>query len=138
VEPEGYKTDYIAYQGPGAAKCLLEEECTGCGGKSFAGYGAGCKVAGDFSELHLAPELNQVEYEESNYYYAENEHVLRCPFNLGLASCNFVGRVTASLTVLNGQPCSIADVEDYAKGQNDATNERIPVSAEELTDDVIG
>jgi hypothetical protein len=29
-------------------------------------------------------------------------------------------------------------VEDYAKGKNDATNERIPVSAEELTDDVIG
>ena len=91
-----------------------------------------------FGELHLGPELNQVNDHEAYNDDTENEHVLRSPFYRFWTSADSVGIVTAGLLVLIRKPESVDDVNDETGSKHSCANQRIPIRAKEFADDIIG
>ena len=69
VEPESYETDDVDDGNIDLRESLLDEECTGCGGKSVV-------TSEHLYKLHLRPEVDQMDYEECEHYDTEHEHVL--------------------------------------------------------------
>ncbi len=66
----------------------------------------------DLGELHLGPELDQVNGQESEHHDAQDEHVLRRPLYLRLAAVDLIAVGAAGLAVLDGEPERVADVDD--------------------------
>ena len=140
VEPEGYEADDVDDGSPDFLERELNEERALCGtyGNAFKlGKDAELCVA-EFLKLHLCPELDEMHYEESHNHDAENEHVLRCPFNLGLAGGDGIAVIAAGGAVLDGEPHCVDDVDDEEGGETHRGDQGIPVGAEELADGVVG
>ena len=91
----------------------------------------------DLDELHLAPEVDQVEQESEHYDHAQYEHVFRGPLYARLVYGHGITLIAASAVVVDGEDQRIDEVQDHQSGQHDRTGQCIPVSAEEFTDHVV-
>ena len=116
VEPQCDEGHDVACQEDTVGESLLQEVGTG-GRRNGYGltvdfHGLGGRSTADFGELHLGPEVHQVKTKEGEDHEAENEHVLRSPFNLRRTRGYVVTFVTAGGAVLQGQPDGVNDVEN--------------------------
>ena len=141
VEPQGYESHQVAYGSPEIAESCLQEHGThsGVGGSSgeVNSSHSGDLRRNDFGELHLSPELPQVEQQEGDDYEAEHKHVLGGPFDLSGTRGDGVAIVAASTTVLQRQPQCIHDVDDKQCGQADGSDQGIPVGAEKFAHGIV-
>ena len=140
VEPEGYEADDVYNGSPDFLEGHLQEEGAHSGGAGDAvKLGQhGEVVVQHFLELHLGPELDKVYGEESEDHDAEDEHVFRGPFHLGLACGDLVAVVAACGAVLDREPQGVDDVDDEQQCETGRSDERIPVRSEEFTHLVVG
>ena len=94
-------------------------------------------VTQHLGQLHLGPELHEVQNQEAAHDEAEDEHVLWCPLDiLGLGG-HSIAVVTASLAVLQCQNEGIDDVNRKATSEHERAQHSIPVGAKELADGII-
>ena len=89
------------------------------------------------SELHLKPEIVEVQAEETEYAEAQHEHVLRFPFHAFFLTRHRITVVTTSRTVLDGQIKRVAEMHQYQESQTKGTDEGIPVSSQQMTNHVV-
>lgn len=89
VEPESGKAHEIHYESDGASKSLVEIP------SAFV-----YMVSQHFRELHLSPELNEVESHKAHDDNTEDEHVLRSPFHVFRTCAHFITVVSARFLVL--------------------------------------
>ena len=82
-----------------------------------------------FRELHLKPEVVEVQAEETENAETENEHVLRLPIHAFFLTCYGITVVTARCTVLDRQVERVAEMHQHQKGQTKCADEGIPVCA---------
>ena len=102
VKTESYEPNYVDNYHPPVLECLIEK-CVRIL----------CMMTLEFLELHVRPEVVEVDCNEAENYNAENEHVLRCPLCLCLV-CYSVTLSTASLVVSVRKDEGISDVYDEA------------------------
>ena len=70
-------------------------------------------------QLHLGPEVGEMEEDESDDDDAEDEHVLGGPgVGSGLAGHLVALPAAAGLEILPGQPASVSDVDEEAEGED--------------------
>jgi len=70
-------------------------------------------------QLHLGPEVGEMEADESDDDDAEDEHVLGGPgVGSGLAGHFVALPATACFQILPGQPASVDDVDEEAEGED--------------------
>ena len=131
MEPDGDEADDVDDGSPDEAEGFLKEErASSRRNHPFS--------AGDFGELHLGPELDEMDYEESQDDDAENEHVLRRPLDSLRLAHHGITVGTACTTVLHGEHDRIEDVDEDEHCQDGRCCKSIPVGAEELADRVVG
>ena len=138
VEPQGDEADQIHDEGNGLTEGNRQEPCSGGGGYALTGGTVNHVVVADFSQLHLAPELDKVNYQKGKHHDAEHIHVFRRPFHLLRARLNGVALVAAGTAVLDGEPRCIHDVKHEAQGEHQSADQGIPVGAEKQTHLVVG
>ena len=94
-------------------------------------------VAHELHELHLGPEVGQVQTQAGQHDEAQHEHVLRSPRHAGLLHRHGVALRAARLVVVERQHHGVDQVHEHAGGEHGRAHERIPVGTQERTDQVI-
>jgi hypothetical protein len=92
----------------------------------------------DLCELHLSPEVEEVQEDPEDDDDTESHHVLRRPLDPLRLVDDIIAVVTASLAILKRQDEGIDDVDDEEDCQPHRSDQGIPVSSEELTHGVVG
>ena len=91
----------------------------------------------DLCELHLSPEIEEVQEDPEDDDDTESHHILRRPLDTLRLVDDIIAVVTASLAVLKRQDEGIDDVDDEEDCQPHRSDQGIPVSPEELTHGVV-
>ena len=92
----------------------------------------------DLSELHLSPEVEEVQDDPQDDDDTKSHHVLRSPFDALWLIDDSIAVITARLTILKRQDEGVDDVDEEETCQPDRSDQGIPVSSEELTHGVVG
>ena len=125
VEPQSYKPNEVKHYVNRVAECLLYQRDTILG--IYTGH-----VTQNLIELHLVPEIEEVQRQAQQDDDTQHEHVLRGPF-YGLRTCvDQIAVVTTGFPVLQGQPEGVDDVNHSSGGDDDSSYQSIPVSSQEF------
>ena len=102
VKAEGYEPHDVEGYHPPVLECLVEEEIWVL-----------CVMSLELLELHVCPEVVEVECHESENYDSEEKHVLRCPrLSLALAAAFITLYAAACLDIARCEDESVDDVEE--------------------------
>ena len=93
--------------------------------------------AHDLHELHLGPEVEEVQCQTGQNDPAQYEHVLRSPVHARLGDGHLVTLLAARLVVVVGEPQGVGEMDQHAGGQHHRTGQRIPVGAQKCADRVV-
>ena len=92
MEPQGSEPDYVKHYHPPVSESGGEKEIR-----------VGSFLSHEFLELHLVPEMGQMEGDETEHDDSEHQHVLGCPaFSPGLACLSALCAVLGSPTLCLG------------------------------------
>ena len=94
-------------------------------------------AAEELDELHLRPEVDEVDRQAGEHDETQYEHVFRRPGHAGLLNGDGIALRAAGAVVVEGEDQRIEDVDQDAGGEHGRTGQRIPVGAEELADRVV-
>ena len=94
-------------------------------------------LAHDFHELHLRPEVEQVEQQSAQDNPSQQQHVLRSPLYALLLDRDGVTLVASCTVVVHREDEGVDEVNQYACGQNDGAGQCIPVGAQERANRVV-
>lgn len=125
VEPQSYEPDEVNNYINRAAEGFANQ------GDTVVRIDLG-QVTDNLVELHLVPEVEEVQSQTQYHDDTQYEHVLRSPLYAFRTYVHQIAVVTAGSPVLNRQPEGIDDVNHGSGGDNDRTNQGIPVSSQEL------
>ena len=108
MQPEGYEPDYVEHYHPPVAECGDKERVRVFG-----------LTSGELFQLHLRPEMGQVEREQSEDENAEDEHILGGPGIILRLAGDLVTLDAAPLgVVLDGEPYAVDDVDQESQRQD--------------------
>ena len=107
VEPDGCEPDKVEDEDPPLAERSVEQE---------VGIVLEIAYSEHLGELHLGPEVGQVEADESEDDDTEDKHILGGPgVGLGLARDLISLPTSTGLDILPGKPASVDDVHEETK-----------------------
>ncbi len=92
----------------------------------------------DLHQLHLRPEVDQVQSKTGYDDVAQHEHVLRCPLDALLLDGHGITLLAACTVVVYGKDQRIDEVNGHAGYQNHRSGQSIPVGTEKLAYRVVG
>ncbi len=118
VEPQSHKPDEIDHAHPGLAEGCLQGYIAAVG-----------LMAHNLGQLHLGPELEQVQHQEAQHYDTQHEHVLRSPLHALGTLGDSISVVATGLAVLQGEDKSVDDVNGKTCRQHNGAYQSIPVGA---------
>ena len=95
-------------------------------------------AAHEFHQLHLRPEVVEVEGQASQYDEAQYEHVLRGPRYTRFLDRHLVALRAARAVVVQRQHDRIDEVQRYDGCQARRRYQRIPIRAQQRADYVVG
>ena len=101
VKTEGYEPYDVDNYHPPVLECCVEEEVRIL-----------CVLTHELLELHLSPEVVQVECDETENDNSENKHILCCPRTSLSLVCNCITLSTTSLVVTVRKNECVSDVHD--------------------------
>ena len=80
-----------------------------------------------FGELHLEPEVVEVQQQEADNDDTQHEHVLRLPVHAFLTCLDGVAVIAACAVVEDGEVERVAEVHEHTQCQHAGTDECVPV-----------
>ena len=89
-------------------------------------------------ELHLRPEVVEVEQQAQQDDDAQHEHVLRSPRHARLLHRDGVTLRAACAVVVQREDDGVDEVHHDTQRQNGRSDECVPVGAQQLADRVVG
>ena len=93
--------------------------------------------AQNLHELHLRPEVEQVDQESAQDDEAQYEHVFRSPCHARLLHRHGVTLRTACLVVVQREDDGVEEVDEDAQRQNGRSCQRVPVCAQQFANHVV-
>ena len=94
-------------------------------------------VAHDLHELHLRPEVVEVQPHAEQNDDTQYEHVLRGPGHARLLYGDGVALRAACAVVVQREDDGVDEVDQHAEGQDNRTGQCVPVGAQKFTDRVV-
>ena len=92
----------------------------------------------ELDELHLRPEVEEVEQQTGQDDESQDEHVFRSPCHARLLHGDGIALLSAGLVVAEREDDGVEEVDQDAGGEHDGSGQGVPVGPEELTDGVVG
>ena len=94
-------------------------------------------VSQHLDQLHLRPEVEQMEQQTAEDDPSQRKHVFRCPLHTLFLHGNGITLRTARLVVVHGQHQRINEVDQDTGDQHQRSDQRIPVGTQECADRVV-